>query len=132
MKHTKLKDWWREVKRFCGLSVGTPYKVFANLEQNTQDPTVLSNLLNDTFLGPMLNQPPLNDVAVISENGTPIVVSVEEVLSHLQHIGSGKSSGPDNLPNWLLKSFADLLAEPVTVILNASFWEERLPAVWTL
>jgi hypothetical protein len=64
--------------------------------------------------------------SVISENDTPIVVSVEEVLSHLQRIGSGKSSGPDNLPNWVLKSFADLLAEPVTVILNASFREERL------
>ena len=55
-------------------------------------------------------------------NDTPIVVSVEEVLSHLQRIGSGKSSGLDNLPNWVLKSYADLLAEPVTVILNASFW----------
>jgi hypothetical protein len=41
------------------------------------------------------------------------------VLSHLQGIGSGKSSGPDNLPNWVLKSFADLLAEPVTVILES-------------
>ncbi|CAB4004861.1 Hypothetical predicted protein [Paramuricea clavata] len=77
----------------------------------------------------MLNYPPLNDnVAVISENDTPVAVSVEEVLSHLQRIGSGKSSDPDNLPNWVLKSFADLLAEPVTVILNASlaFREERL------
>jgi hypothetical protein len=63
-------------------------------------------------------------MAVISENDTSIVVSVEKVLSHLQRIGSGKSSGPDNLPN--------LLAEPVTVILNASFREERLPAVWKL
>jgi hypothetical protein len=58
--------------------------------------------------------------------------SVEKVLSHLQRIGSGKSSGPDNLPNWVLKSFADLHAEPVTVILNASFREERLPSVWKL
>ena len=133
MKHTKPKDWWREVKRFCGLSMGTPDNIFVNLEQDTQYPTVLSNLINDTFLEPMLNYPPLNDnVAVISENDTPIVVSVEEVLSHLQRIGSGKSSGPDNLPNWVLKSFADLLAEPVTVILNASFREERLPSVWKL
>ena len=84
--------------------MGTPDNIFANLEQDTQDPTVLSNVINDTFLEPMLNYPPLTDnVAVISENDTPIVVSVEEVLSHLQRIGSGKSSGPDNLPNWVLK-----------------------------
>ena len=84
MKHTKPKDWWGEVKRFCGLSMGTPDNIFANLEQDTQDPTVFSNLINDTFLEPMLNYPPLNDnVAVIYENDTPIVVYVEEVLSHL-------------------------------------------------
>ena len=58
-------------------------------------------------------------VLQLCENDTPIVVSVEEVLSHLQRIGSGKSSGLDNLPNWVLKSYADLLAEPVTAILNA-------------
>ena len=102
------------MERFYGLSIGTPDNIFANLEQDTQDPTVLSNLINDTFFEPMLNYPPLNDnVAVIFENDTPIVVSVQEVFSHLQRIGSGKSSGPDNLPNWVLKSFE--LAEPVTV-----------------
>ncbi len=52
-------------------------------------------------------------MAVISKNDTLIVVFVKEVLSHLQRIGSGKSSGPDNLPNWVLKSFTDLLTEPV-------------------
>jgi hypothetical protein len=64
MKHTKPKDWWREVKRFCGLSMGIPDNIFANLEQDTQDPTVLSNLINDTFLEPMLNYP-YDNVAVI-------------------------------------------------------------------
>ena len=84
IKHTKPKDWWGEVKRFCGHSMGTPDNIFANLEQNTQDPTVLSNLIYDTFLEPMFNYPPLNDnVAVISENDIPIVVSVEDVLFHL-------------------------------------------------
>ena len=107
MKHTKAKDWWKEVKRFCGLSMGTTDS-FANLEQDAQTPTVLGNLINDTFLEPMLNYPPLNDnVVVISENDTPIVASVEEVLSHLQRIGSGKSSDPDNRPNWVLESFAE-------------------------
>ena len=129
-----------EVKLFYGLSMGILDNIFANLEQDTQDPTVLSNLKNDTFLEPcLINYPALKDnVAVMSENDIPIVVSVEEVLSHLQRIGSGKSSGNRrndkdcNLPNGVLKSFTDLLAEPVTVILNASFREERLPAVWKL
>jgi hypothetical protein len=38
-----------------------------------------------TLLEPMHNYPPVDDnMAAISENDIPIVVSVEEVLSHLQ------------------------------------------------
>lgn len=85
--------------------MGTPDNIFANLEQDTQNPIALGNLTKDTFLEAMVNYPPLNNnVAAISENDTPIVAPVEEVLFHLQRISSGKSSSPDNLPNCVLKS----------------------------
>ena len=56
----------------------------------------------------------------------------EEVLRYLNHIKPSKSIGPDNIPNWILRRFADLLAAPVTAILNASFDECRVPSVWKL
>ena len=34
--------------------------------------------------------------------------------------------------NWLLKEYAELLAQPVGVILNSSFMEQKLPSVWKL
>jgi len=34
--------------------------------------------------------------------------------------------------NWLLKEYAKLLAQPVGVILNSSFMEQKLPSVWKL
>ena len=43
-----------------------------------------------------------------------------------------KSCGPDNIPNWLLREYADLIAFPVCRILNASFKEQRLPRSWKL
>lgn len=53
-----------------------------------------------------------------------ILVNVEQDAqdtdhtTHLQRISSGKSSGRDNLANLVLKSYADLLSEPVAVILR--------------
>ena len=43
-----------------------------------------------------------------------------------------KASGPDGIPNWLLKEYSEFLANPVTTILNASFKEQRLSIMWKL
>ena len=39
---------------------------------------------------------------------------------------------PDNMPNWLLKEYSDILAFPITHILNASYQEQWLPAIWKM
>lgn len=36
------------------------------------------------------------------------------------------------IPNWLLKEYADILALPITEILNASYRQQRLPSVWKM
>ena len=46
------------------------------------------------------------------------------------HLNKHKAAGPDGLANWCLREYADLLYEPVTNILNASYQEQRLPSVW--
>ena len=38
--------------------------------------------------------------------------------------------GPDEIPNWLLKEYAELLAFPVSKVINSSFKEQRLPKIW--
>ncbi|EDO28681.1 predicted protein, partial [Nematostella vectensis] len=45
-------------------------------------------------------------------------------------LNPSKACGPDGMPGWILKENADLLAEPVTDILNCSFKEARLPQSW--
>ena len=59
-------------------------------------------------------------------------VSTYRVYNSLLHLNKYKASGPDGLPNWLLKEFAELLVDPVTDILNASFREQKLPNAWNL
>lgn len=46
---------------------------------------------------------------------------VEKVLSKLH---PRKASDPDNVPNWLLKEYSDILALPIT--------ERRLPTIWKM
>ncbi|KAK2563986.1 hypothetical protein P5673_012190 [Acropora cervicornis] len=48
----------------------------------------------------------------------------------LSALNSSKATGSDGIPVWLLKENADLLAGPVSEILNSSFHESRLPPPW--
>ena len=41
-----------------------------------------------------------------------------------------KSSSPDGLPNWVVKEYAEFLAQPATDILNSSYKEQKLPSIW--
>ena len=63
-----------------------------------------------------------------SENS--LVVSVKSVCKKLSKLNPFKANGPDNIPGWLLKEHADILAGPVSDILNYSYREGRLPSSW--
>ena len=57
-------------------------------------------------------------------------MSVESVRKKLSKLNPCKANGPDNIPGWLLKENADILAGPVSDILNYSYREGRLPSSW--
>ena len=63
---------------------------------------------------------------------TVFLQSIDEysVYSTLLTLNPRKASGPDEVPNWLLKEYSDFLAKPVCNILNSSFDEQALPASW--
>ena len=41
-----------------------------------------------------------------------------------------KSSGPDGIPNWILRDMASFIAEPVSTIFNTSISQGEVPTVW--
>ena len=55
-----------------------------------------------------------------------------DVYKKLSHLNAAKAGGPDGVPNWILREYAELLAYPVATILNASFKEQKLPRAWKL
>jgi len=68
------------------------------------------------------------------ENNLPefLEVSEERVWKTLSKLNPFRSCGPDRIPNWLLREYADLIAFPVCRILHASFKDQRLPRSWKL
>ena len=48
------------------------------------------------------------------------------------YINISRAGGPDGIPNWVLKTFSDILSPAITNIINASFRESKVPRVWKL
>ena len=59
-------------------------------------------------------------------------VSESRIQTTLAKLNPSKACGPDGILNWLLKDYAELLAFPITKIINASFKAQRIPRIWKL
>ena len=141
LKQCKPSAWWDEVKKLSGSK-----SVYKNNEEilralrpdNYFSKTVkveIANEVNNSFLFPMRTFTPLTpdhyqDMAPINLNNLILTVSNEDVFKKLSTLNSRKANGPDGIPLWVLKENADLLAFPVTEILNCSYRECRLPHSW--
>ena len=68
------------------------------------------------------------------ESDSPVILRVTEqrVQRALDVLNPRKDCGPDRTPSWLLKEYCDLVAYPITEILNASNAEQRLSAIWKI
>ena len=66
------------------------------------------------------------------EDDQPIFVTELSVARKLKDIKSSRACDPDDLPNWILKEFADIVAAPIANIFNTSFSEYRVPRAWKL
>ena len=58
------------------------------------------------------------------------IIKEEDIYSRLSFISSSKAAGVDEIPNSVLKSYAHVLALPVTSIFNASLQQVFVPEIW--
>ena len=58
------------------------------------------------------------------------VISVADTVEALRKVKTNKATGPDNIPAWVLKDNATILAPPLTAIFNSSLRERFLPTEW--
>ena len=98
---------------------------------STNSKIQLANDINSAFLEPLQSYPKLSPSSKIEVTNHRIPkVSIESVERKLRTIKESKAPGPDEIPNWFLKSFSHLLAEPVCYLINSSFQKQVLPTIW--
>ena len=102
---------------------------FSNFSQREQ-----ANIINTTFLESieeyrLVVPPPCRDLEESTEVLTVTEMRVEKALAKLN---PGKASGPDNIPNWLLRDYSRIVALPIMNVINTSYREQQLPACWKM
>lgn len=135
MKGENPKAWWREVKRISGMQSRSGNLLSQiNVEEIKDLPDQeIANVINKAFLGPLEEYrlpSSITPLQLEEDNPELLEVSEERVLKLLSKLNPAKASGPDEIPNWLLREYAEWLAYPVKTIPNASFSEQRLPSIW--
>ena len=138
VKHLKscaLATWWREVKRLCGMSEHISDRenttaMLHNLEDIpdslSSSPENLANVINWAFLAPMINFNPLPSIRLqttIEKELHDFCITEFSVFKKLTMLNSSKA-------NWVLKENTNLLAAPISNILNSSFKDARVPQSW--
>ena len=128
------KAWWNEIKRLGGMKSTNRSIIHQINIDGLEDISEqeLANRINTAFLDPLTKYQlslPLDRVS-LEDNPEFLEVSEERVLRHLQNLSSGKSGGPDEVPNWFLREYAVVLALPISQILNASYEQQCWPSIW--
>ena len=98
--------------------------------------TELANKMNDFFLSVSEHLPRLDkhhDVFTVNEElPDAYCISVDVTLLALQRVKTNKATGPDDIPAWVLKDHANILAAPLTAIFNISLREGVIPNDWKM
>ena len=58
------------------------------------------------------------------------VIDLTTTLQALRKVKTNEATGPDNVPAWILKNHANILAGPLTAIFNSSLREGIIPDTW--
>ena len=137
LKNTKPRQWWNAVKRISGMTPSTGSEdlisQLAHIQCNDDLSSLdIANLINDSFLEPMNSFQCLHHPPPFEINSEVVHVSEQSMQSALMKLNPRKACGVDGIPNWLLKEYAEILAYPVSVIVNSSFAEQELPQAWKL
>ena len=98
----------------------------------TQATLKFANYLNAALLEPMEPYRPLHAISTNEDDSAALSITEPAVLSALTKLNLREAAGPDGIGNWLLRKYAEILVQPITSILNASFREQRLPTSWRL
>lgn len=124
------QKWWKNVKAIAGLTNSEPLSSIFHDGEFKSGPE-LAELIADSFCNVASSLPSLQ-FSKVSVDSVPdeFIVSPNQVATELEKISLQKATGPDDIPNWVLKTCSPLLARPICSIFNASIAQGSIPALW--
>ena len=124
------KKWWGGIKLLSGLSNPPP------ITSNVVNGTVLSDFdlavaINESFCSVADDIPELNFTPTPVPNiPEEFIITRDAVEAALLSVQNRKAIGPDEIPNWLLKTCAATISLPVCSMFNSSIREGHVPRLW--
>ncbi len=136
LKQSHPKHWWREVIRIIGMVSPSSLQDCIQSENLEHLPMVdLANAISNAFLKPMQEFDPYNpnDDQRNSMSDQPLDISTPwETYNKLKLLSTSKAPGPDEVPNFDYKEYAEILACPISSLINCSLRHQLLPSLWKL
>ena len=129
-QETTPKKWWDNIKRLLGQSRSAPLSTFV-VSDSVLSGLDLAEVINDSFSKISSDMQPL-EYSPVCVDHTPdeFIITPVAVERSLLAVKEGKSPGPDDIPNWLLKDFAPVISRPIVSIFNASIRQGKVPLLW--
>ena len=87
----------------------------------------MNDLFSASFTKGISN--PVNLTSYTDEVMSELVITEEVVKRKLQAIDVSKAMGPDEIPGFILKTFSEELAVPLTLLFNRMYAEGSVPAL---
>ncbi len=98
---------------------------------NKEKAEVLNNFFSSVFTTENIqNMPELKGIADLKVKMTDLKVTSDQVKQRLVELKPNKATGPDGVSPRMLKELAGSLAKPLSIIMNKSLQEGRLPNIW--
>lgn len=131
LKQTNPSQWWRKTKVLAGIKGKDSLSGLISMYHG--DTIQLANDINCSFQSITNSLQPLDLSTLpppISEVPSEYIISMCQIENELSKIQINKSTGPDDIPNWVLRDLAPVLAPPLASVFNASIREGFLPQIW--
>ena len=114
LKGENLKRWWKEAKRLSNIKIQYgDVKCQMNVDEFWNlSPYEQANAINAAFLEPLEEYRLSAQPARLPLEESPEFLNITEsrVEKALVRLNPGKASGPDEIPNWFLKEYSNVVA----------------------
>ena len=127
LEYTNPGMWWKQIKSLSGQNIKQEW--YHQILGESENIESLAQKINDFFIGLTQNFEPIRSPFPPAQVADELLVTEKEVYSSLSSIKTTKAVGPDNIPNKLLKDFANELAPLIMDIYNQSLRESYIPSM---